>query len=322
VRRDFFLHPDERLTEQERALMTAMLHGLVSDVADEIRAALPATSAVANDDDNSALIAELRNAGLLDLEPLLELLLRRADEEQISSAVRARSGRRDGRFLQALVSDEDASVSAAAMSLILARGRRRDRFGQARAELDDLATETAERLVHTVAAAMRGRLAVTGAVRADQQLTEAAARLLAHHDPTKQLEALTAQLVRLLDDAGRLDDDLIAVAVDEGEMGFVGEALARRAAIPSDEALDRLLCGDGATLMLLMRMAGVSREFAARLLAGPGELLGITDPGREISRFDSLAAEKVEAAREWLQLDPHYRNALSTLGQDHGQRSF
>src|SRR5581483_8193028 len=77
VRVDFFLNPSERLTEQERALMTAMLRCLVGDIAAEIRAGLPMAWAGANDED--AVVDALTRAGLLDDAELVGLLLRRAD---------------------------------------------------------------------------------------------------------------------------------------------------------------------------------------------------------------------------------------------------
>ena len=79
VRVDFFLDPAERLTEQERALMTAMLHCLVGDIADEIRSALPSGATAANDDGNIGLVETLSAACLLDRPALVRLLLRRAD---------------------------------------------------------------------------------------------------------------------------------------------------------------------------------------------------------------------------------------------------
>lgn len=319
VRRDFFLDPNQRLTEQERALMTAMLHALVADIADELRAVLPPDSAAANDDDNADLVTELSASGLLDQPPLMELLLARADEEQISSAVRARQSRRQARFLQPLVSDEDPSISAAAMALILARGRRRDRYGQVRLEFDDVPHQDAACIVHAVAAALRPRLVRTATPgAADRQLGQAAAALLARHDPGRSLESLTAALVRLLAEAGRIEDELIAVSADEGELSFLSEALAYRAGISGQEARNLLCAHGGAELMLLLRMAGLSREFAARILAGPGEILGVSDPAREISRFDSLAPSQIESTRDWFRLDPAYRDALTALGQGHG----
>src|SRR4051794_24505167 len=81
VRRDFFLDPAKRLTEQERALMTAMLHCLVSDVADAIRSELPNGRVAANDEGDAVLIEALTLSGLLDESGLVALLLRRADEE-------------------------------------------------------------------------------------------------------------------------------------------------------------------------------------------------------------------------------------------------
>lgn len=322
VRRDFFLRPEERLSEQERALMSSLLHGLVSDVADEIRAALAPGLAAANDDDNAEIVAELSRAGLLDRAELIALLLRCADEERIATAMKARSDGRHSRFLQALVGDEDASVSAAAMAVILARGRRRDRFGQPCIEFDDIPGPTAVALVQTVAAAIRRRLAgsLSGEV-ADAQLANAAAALLQRHDESRRIDRIVAALVESLDSVGRLGEATLEAAAEEGDVAFLAESLALRAEIPVDSAWEYLLAGHGGRAMVLLRMAGLSRDFAARLLAGAGELLGIADLVEEITRFDTIGEADTAAARAWLRLDPDYRDALVALEQGHGQPS-
>src|SRR3954454_490097 len=199
VRRDFFLNPGERLTEQERALMTAMLHCLISDVADAVRAALPSGRLAANDEGDAALVTALSASGLLDEPGLMTMLLRRADEERIASAARARSGRREARVLQGLVSHDYGAVAAAAMALILGRGRRRDRFGQCLIAFDDLPVASAEALVNGVAAGLRRELAASrGIAAADLELAQASGRLLDDHDEERGIDVLTAALVHFL----------------------------------------------------------------------------------------------------------------------------
>ena len=319
VRVDFFLNPTDRLSEQERALMTAMLHCLVGDIADEIRSGLPSGWSAANDEGNLPLVEVLSTAGLLDRPPLVRLLLRRADEERIATGAKARTGRREARVLQGLVSHEDGAVAAAAMALILARGRRRDRFGQCLLHFDDLPREEAVALVHLVCAAIRHDLAAAvGSGEADRLLSAASERALASHDPGNALEALNVKLARLLDEEGDLTDDLIAAGAMEGEMTFVSQALSRRGGFRGNVALDELLSGDEARLMLLLRAAGVRREFAASILAGIGDLLGIADAGRAIDAFDRLEDGQVEATRNWLASEPGYRNAVIALGPSNG----
>lgn len=318
VRQDFFLDPAERLTEQERALMTAMLHCLVGDIAAEIRAALPIGWAGANDDE-AAMIEQLSAADLLDDPELVALLLRRADEERIGAAARARTGRRDARALQALISHENGAASAAAMALILARGRRRDRFGQCLVGFDDLPRETADRLAHAIAACLRSHIAsVHGSAAADSELSGAVKRLLAKHDASRSIEALNSALVALLDGSGSLTDELLLACAQEGEVGFLAEVLGRRAGISGDVAFDELLSGKDQKVMALLQVAGFSREVSAGLLAAIGDLLGIPDPGAAIGVFDAMTPDKVQAAASWLGAAPAYRRALEVLGGARG----
>ena len=74
VRRDFFLDPAKRLTEQERALMTAMLNRLDEDIASELQVLLPQEWLPANEDPEE-MIQRLWSAGLLDDQGLVALLL-------------------------------------------------------------------------------------------------------------------------------------------------------------------------------------------------------------------------------------------------------
>lgn len=299
--------------------MTAMLNCLVSDIADAIRAVLPNGRVAANDEGDTGLIEALTASGLLDEPGLMALLLRRADEERIATAARARSGRREARVLQGLVSHDYGAVAAAAMALILGRGRRRDRFGQCLIAYDDLPAASAEALVHGVAAGLRVERALNrGAPAADLELAEASGKVLEEHDAERGIETLTAALVHFLDEAGGLTDDLVLAAAHEGEVTFVAEVLARRAGIPTDSAVDELLSGEAVHVMALLRMAGVSRELGAGLLAGIGDLLGISDAGAAIGLFDRMSDDQARAARSWLLTDRAYRAALERLGQARG----
>jgi hypothetical protein len=322
VRLDFFLNPAERLTEQERALMSAMLHCLIADIADELRAALPNMAIPANDEGNLALLDTLAQAGLLDREGLVRLLLRRADEERIATGAKSRAGKRDARIVQGLVSHRDGAIAAAAMVLIIARGRRRDRFGQCLLHFDDLPHSDATALVCALAAAIRPDLmASRGKAESDRLLSDAIAQVMGRNDPGSSIENLTASLVRLLDEEGELTDDLVAAAAAEGEMNFLAHTLARRCGISGDVALDELFSADGKRIMTLMRMGGLKRDTAAAMLAGIGDLLGVTDPGRAITEFDRLTDEDVAKSLGWISAEPAYQRAIAALEAGNGQRT-
>jgi len=316
VTADFFLDPAKRLTEQERALIGSLLDDLIGWVADQIRLLLPPQYAPANDSDGHALRRILCDAGLLQRHDLMAVLLRSADEERIATAVRARFPS-SPKVLQRLISNPDADVSSAAMELILARGRRRDRFGQPRLDFDDLPQRVAGGLAHAVAAAL-GRTALPGfGQESDRELASAADVVLGRRDMAKAIDALTRTLVEVLAKVGLLDEGMLDGAMREGDIRLLAHGLALQASIDSDSAWALMTSSRDGGAPLLLRMAGVSRTFAAQLMAAIGDQLGIRDPAQGIRAFDSLEAEHIAASAAWMHLDPAYRAAADRLS-DHG----
>lgn len=313
VRTDFFLDPAARLTEQERALMTAMLHCLVSEVADDLRSALPDRRIPADEDSNHLLIERLNRAGMLNDPNLVALLLKRADEERIVAAASARAGKAEARVLQGLVGHANGAVSAAAMSLILARGRRRDRFGQCLLLFDDLPRVVAESFVHHIAAALKAE-GVTG----DRDLALACERVIGAHDPAKSVDSLASSLASALSESGAGTDDLMLAAANEGELALLARMLARSAEIAGSVAEDELLSGEAESVITLLRLAKTPRTVAGGILAAIGDLLGIHDPGAAMALFDSLNKQKLGEAHILLTSAPAYRSALAALENANG----
>jgi hypothetical protein len=303
---DFFLDEASRLTDEERALMAAMLRGLIAEITDELIASLPPIMGARMEQLRDGIYRKLRDTGLMKLEGVVTLLLRRADEQQLSG----HSDRGDP-TLAALVADAESSISEAAMALTLARGRRRDRFGRLGAEFDDLAAEDAVALVHAVAAALRQGMDEDH----DQPLTAAALALLARHDEGRRLEAAIASLARAIDAAGRADDDLVKYLAQDGDAALLVGLLARRAGIDQSDAWQLFTTGEA---MMLARLAGCERATAAQILAAFEPLSNTHAAERFMDRFDGLDETSVDRQRDWLRLPSQYRAARAALGAANG----
>lgn len=317
VRLDLFLDDTARLTEQERALMSAMLTGLIDQIADEIRLRLPPDVLAAAERDRDAIVPRLWRQGMLDRAPLLELLLRRADEQLITAA-RCASRHGSATIVEHLVGDEDGRIASAAMALAVARGRRRDRFGRLGIEFDDVPAEEAVCLVHLVASAMRKGFEGE-AVAIDEAFADGAMRLLARHDEGRRVEMRAAALAVALLDVRGPDDDLVAALAADGDAALLAALCAVRAGIDPDTGW-MLLVSDGARdAMLLARLAGLERPAAAALVASLGESLLWGEAGEAIAWFDAATAADIDAARRWWRLPRAYRDGQLMLGGDNGQ---
>ena len=310
VRADFFLDDKDRLTEQERALMSAMLGALLDQLVDEIALGLPAVLAAQLEISRAALLPRLWDSRAIDRPGLVGLLLRRSDEQRLSLAGAMGP-------VETLVGDGDETIAAAAMALTVARGRRRDRFGRLGIEYDDLPAEEAVAVTSLIAAAVRVELGDAGS-RHDQAIADAATALLGRHDEGNRLDARVAALAFALVDSGRGDDKFVTTLAEAGEVALLSSLLSARAGIDPATGWLMMVEQGAECAMLLAKLAGLTRPAAARLVVAIGPMLAIRDPAEAIGEFDRITPEELDIQRRWLRLPRPYRKSLERLGATRG----
>lgn len=284
--------------------MSAMLADFVANLASEVGLAAGSRP---DPGDIGPILSRLTKAGLLNRAGLLSLMLRRSDEHRIASAFASHAGPRKLPLLSRLVGDASPAVASAAMALVVARGRRRDGFGQPRIELSDLPPDDVVALTHAVGAALCPSIC-------DEPAYAAAAEQIAQSVRYEEaLDRAVEQLAEVLDRGSGSDDGLIEEASGEGEAALVAHIIAHRAAVTPQAAWDHLLdAGDGG-LALLARMAGLGRHSAARLIADFGSMAGTASIEDEMARFDALDAAEVAAALSHLRLPRPFRIARTMV---------
>lgn len=304
---DFFLPDAERLDERTRLLLGRVLGGLVGAIdADLRRHAARLVGARGGDGEAAALLAvdgdvlaRLTGAGLLRDEELMEELIGRVRTDLLAEALPvAVGGPERPSLLVRLAESGDGVVASAARALLAAEGRRRDANETGAIAAGDLAADLHERLVWWVVAAIRERLPATAAI--DRALAEAAARSLAAHDDSDQVEIAAARLAAAIDPLpGEMPALLVETIGDRRLLLFVA-LLARTLDLDLSVARALALEPEGDRLWPALRAAGVGRHDLARIALA----LCDADPRRDIERFadrlDVLAAIDPAAAREAL----------------------
>ena len=316
---DIRLPQSLRLTEWQRATVSALLAKIVRSVEDELRTAL-ADSGPARSSD--ALHAALTSAHVGIAGPLLErsgahadaalvaALIRRADEHR-----RARTrGTSETTLLLDLVRDDDEAVAEQAMAVLIAHSRRFDRFSEPVAARTELSAELEHRLAWRVAAALRLYMVEQHGIApaaADEAVVGAAERLLSEYDEGDSLEARAMRLARRLAGTGRLDDALIARTLSDGSLPLFLAAIAVRASLSHGSAWEIVSDPRGRGAPLLLKAVGIGREEAASILLNlaPSE----DEVAAQLDLFDVTPQPAAgEALRLW-HVDPFYREALAEI---------
>ncbi|MHA1536777.1 MAG: DUF2336 domain-containing protein [Alphaproteobacteria bacterium] len=337
---DLFLSSEGRLSERESALMTDILHKLVTDVEMTVRRNLAErlaeideaphdlVVALANDDIEVAkpvLLKSgvLRDADLIQIvknrtqEHLLQVARREALQEGVTDALVDRG---EDDVIEALLVNKDASISRQALSYIVERSKRVDRFQEPLVARADLPPDLAHKMFWWVSAALRDHILHNSSLdpgMIDALIQETTQSAIDDLEPLQPGHTVAQNLVRGLANRGALTTEFIMRTLDDGEICLFTAALAERGRLDFDVAERIVLDAGGEPLAVLCRAVGLDRKqfINAYLMSRTtrGNFLGATVSPESARLFETLTEHSAMAALQYWRQDEGFQRARTAI---------
>lgn len=345
---DLFLPAAQRLTDQQRALMTDVLGRLLGTVEMEVRRHLveALSRSPASQPDLEARLASdsievarpilerssvVRNPALMDIviqcaeEHRMAIALRETVSPPLTEALAERGfkGSEDD-VLEGLIRTEDPVLSRRAMELLVAESKRNGQFQQPLLTQNDLPADLAHEVYWWVAAALRRHILknfVIDQAVLDPMLERAAKRAMVEYDDTQSVQSRALQLARRLNELGELTDGFLLRTLRQGRLSLFTAAFAARAKIAFNTVWRIVTDPASESFIVLAKAVDVSRDATASLVIVLGEL-GNAASARppsavaEILRLhDDLDVAAARRVLQYWQLDAGLRQAIDDLNE-------
>ncbi len=329
------------LTEQERDLIFEILKKLLHDFEIPLRARLSLRLAgvpnaprelivtLANDEIEVAQPVLLHSPVLRDVD-LIEVIRHRSQRHQVAVARRNDLSEtlsevlvetHDEDVIQALLQNDNASISEATMAYLVEQSRRVDSFQEPLVDRNDLPEALAKKLYWCVAAALRQRILEKFDIlpsQIDKAMEESVAELQADQAKTAETDSAAALARKMAGQAAISAGTLIKV-LRRGEVALF-EALFSEASGISAPMLQRIVYdSNGDRMAIVAKGLGFPRQAFATIFMlsrGSGKVMKPSELARSTRVFDRVSEESAKEIIASWQLDRGYQDAIEDLAAD------
>ncbi len=348
---DLFLPTDQRLTDQQRALMSDVLGRLLGAMEMEIRQQLaealirspldiPELEAQLPDENIELVRPILENSAVVRDVDLMKIVVQCAEEHRMAITLRESPSTSitevlvekgvkgsDDDVLETLIRNDDTVLSRRAMELLVVESKRNGQLQQPLLSRHDLPFDMAGQIYWWVSAILRRHILrnfVIDQTVLDPMLERSTKRAMAEHDENQSVHIRALQLARRLEELGELTDSFFMKTLRQGRLSLFAAGLSSRAKISFSTAWSIVTDRGHESFIVLAKAIELTRDATASMVLVLDSLntaLPTRPPSiiNDILRlFDDLDVAGARRVLQYWQLDTDYQNAIDVISQDVG----